>query len=391
MKSFNVRFAVLILIAFTLGCSEFLIVGILNDLALEFSKPVSTIGLLVTIFAFVYAICTPLITMLISKFKYYHAMIVLLLIYILGNILSATSINYSMLVISRVITAAVSGSLISIALTYGNAISTPQKRPVVIAWIFSGFSIATVVGVPVGTYISTISSWHIAFWVIIALSTVTLTLAILSLPQDLKSAPSKNGSNQLAIFKDKRIIIGLLIPVFVASATHVFNTFMAPIFTRLIDFNNMELSFILFIIGVISIISSQLAAVVATHGGLKLFPYILTAEIILFMLMPFSYHNSVFSVGVILTFELVTGLLGASITVHFFDVAEESYPQSMVLAASFNPVFFNLGISIGSATGSLIVSNLGLTSIGFGSTIYAVISLIAVIILNKILNTHKKA
>lgn len=191
MKSFNVRFAVLILIAFTLGCSEFLIVGILNDLAHDFNKSVATIGLLVTIFALVYSICTPLITMLASRFRYYNVTIILMLIYILGNILSAISVNYTMLVISRIITASVSGALISVALTFGNAISTPQRRAVVIAWIFSGFSIASVIGVPLGTYISTISSWHTAFWAIIVLSSITLLLAILSLPQDLKSTPAK--------------------------------------------------------------------------------------------------------------------------------------------------------------------------------------------------------
>lgn len=74
VKSFKFRAIVLVLIAFVLGCSEFIVVGILNDLSHQFNKSVTSVGYLVTIFAFVYALSTPILTALIGKFRYYWSL-----------------------------------------------------------------------------------------------------------------------------------------------------------------------------------------------------------------------------------------------------------------------------------------------------------------------------
>lgn len=391
MKSFKVRFVILVLIAFTLGCSEFLITGILSDISLEFHKSLATVGLLVTVFAFVYATCTPIVTIIVGKFKYYWSFFGLMIIYILGNVMSATVSSYSLLVVSRVLTAGVSGALLSIALTYGNAISPPEKRAFMVSWIFSGFSIATIVGLPMGTYIAHISNWHNSFWAVILLSLVTMTLAMISLPRDLKAQVGNQSDRQIDLMKDPLIIVGILLPVFNAAAINVFNTYIAPIFTDILKFSPSELSLLLSVIGILSITSSQIAGWLANHNGLRKIPYIFIVQFILFITIYFVFSDVVKSMIWIVILELTFNMVGSSIQIHFFDVAEHSYPQSMVLASSLNPVFFNLGISLGSASGSAIVGKYGLNSVGFGSAIYVVIAFIVLIILNKMIaNYHKR-
>lgn len=112
LKKFRIQSFVLILLAFVLGFSEFIIVGILDDIASQFSVNIAVVGYLVTIFALVYAVSTPIITSLI-KSNLYRALLLLLGIFTLGNLLTAVAPNYSVLVISRVVTAIVSGAAIS--------------------------------------------------------------------------------------------------------------------------------------------------------------------------------------------------------------------------------------------------------------------------------------
>ncbi|MDO1604666.1 MFS transporter [Lactobacillus sp. YT155] len=389
MKSFKFRFIVLVLISFTLGCSEFLISGIISNISQDFHEPLSVVGLLVTIFAFVYAICTPFVSIIIGKHKYFNAFFTLMIIYILGNLMSALSTNFTILLISRIITAAVSGALLSISLTYGNAIAPPKKRAFMIAWIFSGFSIATVAGLPMGTYIAHIADWHYSFWVIIGLSLITLFLASISLPKDLQSAGDESIFKQLDLLKDPLIIVGVILPIFNAAASNLFNTFLTPVFTGILKFSATELSLTLSIIGVLSIISSQIAGWLADHDGLKKIPYIFGIQVIFFLLFYYTLGNVVLAMIVILAAELTFNMTGSSIQIHFFDVAERSYPQSMVLASSLNPVFFNFGISLGSGAGSWAVHEFGLRSIGFGSAVFAVLAIFVVVLLNKMIRKER--
>lgn len=391
MKSFKARFLILVLIAFTLGCSEFLITGILSDISLEFHKSLSTVGLLVTVFAFVYAVSTPIVTIIVGKFKYYWSFVGLMIIYILGNIMSATVTTYPLLVASRVITAAVSGALLSVALTYGNAIAPPEKRAFMVSWIFSGFSIATIVGLPMGTYIAHISNWHNSFWAVILLSVVIMALAMISLPKDLQAQVGNQSAKQLDLMKDPLIIIGILLPIFNAAGVNVFNTYIAPIFTNILKFSPSELSLLLSIVGILSITSSQIAGWLANHNGLRKIPYIFVVQFVLFSTIYFVFGSVWKSMIWIVILELTFNMVGSSIQIHFFDVAERSYPQSMVLASSLNPVFFNLGISLGSASGSVVVAKYGLNMVGFGSAIYVVVAFVILLILNKMIsNYHKK-
>lgn len=140
MKKFRIQSFVLILLAFVLGFSEFIIVGILDDIASQFSVNIAVVGYLVTIFALVYAVSTPIITSLI-KSNLYRALLLLLEIFTLGNLLTAVAPNYSVLVISRVVTAIVSGAAISLAMTFATAIAPLERRAWLISWIFSGFSL----------------------------------------------------------------------------------------------------------------------------------------------------------------------------------------------------------------------------------------------------------
>ncbi|TLQ17982.1 MFS transporter [Lentilactobacillus parafarraginis] len=383
MKQFKVQSFVLVLIGFTLGFSEFLIVGILDDLSQQFDVPVATVGYLVTIFAMVYAISTPIITLMIGKTNLFWSLLVLMAIFTVGNAMSVMAPNFALLAVSRVVTALVSGVAISIALSFVSHIAPMAKRGWLLSWVFSGFSIASVLGVPLGTWISTNFGWRMAFLTIIGISIVTMGLIFGSLPRDFKQRGSSIGG-QLALLKDSRIRIGMFLPMFNLAAIYVFYTFLRPIITTQLHFSTNMLTVLLFIFGIANIIGNQASGRLTNGPGLHAMPRVYVGQFILMMLLPFTFNLQWVGAAVLMLLIISMPLLNSPIQIHFLQVAEQGYPQSIVLASSLNSIFSNFGIALGSATGGVIVSHLGMNAVGPGGAAYTLITLLMVCWLNRV-------
>ncbi|KRM59948.1 major facilitator superfamily protein [Secundilactobacillus malefermentans DSM 5705 = KCTC 3548] len=373
MKQFKIQSLILILIAFTLGISEFLIVGILDDLSAQFNVSVAAVGYLVTIFALVYAVSTPFITLLIGKHNLFWGLFGLMGIFTFGNILSFISPNFTVFTISRIITALVSGVAISIALSFAGHIAPLPKRGWLLSWVFAGFSIASVLGVPLGTWISTNLGWRISFLTIIIISFITMGLILASLPRDFKQQAS-SIMGQLALLKDRRIQVGMFLPMFNLASIYVFYTYLRPILTTQLHFSTGMLTILLFVFGITNIIGNRMSGKLTEGPGLNVMPQVYIGQFVLLLIMPLAFLYS--WVGVLVLMLLITSmpLLGSPIQILFLQVAEEAYPQSIVLASSLNSIFSNFGIALGSATGGVLVSSIGMNSVGPGGAIYTVIT-----------------
>lgn len=383
MKEFRIQSFVLILISFVLGFSEFIIIGILDDLAKEFSVNVATVGYLVTIFAMVYAISTPIITSTL-KHNLYHAMLVLAIIFTFGNALTIFAPNYTVLVISRIIVAIVSGALVSLSLTFATVIAPVQKRAWLVSWIFSGFSVASVFGVPLGTWISTTFGWRITFITITIFSLLTIFLIIKTLPHNLVQQKQGNILQQFIIFKDPRIYLGVILQTCSLAGIYVFYTYLRPIFSKSLNFDPSLITILLTVYGIMSLISNQASGKIADYKGLKAMPALYTIEFVLLGAMPLLLANTWLGTINIMLVGAFMYLINSPLQLHIMGVAERDYPQSLVLASSLNSIFSNLGISLGSAAGGLVVANLGLNSVGLGGSVFIALALIATIMLNKV-------
>ncbi|GEO47543.1 hypothetical protein [Companilactobacillus kimchii] len=115
-------------------------------------------------------------------------------------------------------------------------------------------------------------------------------------------------------------------------------------------------------------------------------PKVYTVEFFILLAVPFLIHNKYSGLVNLLIIGVVMYLINAPIQIHFLNIAEESYPQAVALASSLNPIASNLGISLGSAVGSLIVGNFGLYQVGFGGAIFALGALLINLKLNQIIS-----
>ncbi|WP_261810574.1 MFS transporter [Levilactobacillus humaensis] len=389
MNKYRWQAIVFVLVAFMLGCNEFIVVGVLSDIAQEYQVPVATVGYLVTIFATVYAVSTPFVTILTSRYSRYKTLMVLMGVFLLGNTLSGFAMNYPVLLVSRMVTAMVAGAIISLIMTFASTIAPREKRAGLVSWIFAGFSIASVFGVPIGTAISTSYSWHDAFYLISGISAITWVLLGWLLPRQVEQV---QGSirNQLVLLKDRRIYVGIALVLFTAATMYAYYTYIRPLLTTALGFSNESLNWLLFLIGIMSIISNRISGMLAERNGLRIMPRFYIADIILLAVLPFALGSKVLGLGILLVMSLIVTVINSPIQIHFLNIAEEEYPQSTVLASSLNSIFFNFGISLGSATASGMLGTVGLRYISWGAAVYAAISLGLALTLNRVIRWHRQ-
>ncbi|WP_085678535.1 MFS transporter [Limosilactobacillus reuteri] len=374
MKHAKLRSFTFILVAFMLGCNEFMVVGVLSDIARSYHVPLSTVGFLVTAFAGVYAISTPIITTLTSNWNRYKLLMLLMTIFFVGNTLTAMAPTLGWLLFARIITAAVAGTIISLINLLVSIITPMDKRPMILAWVGAGFSIASVIGVPLGTTIATLLSWHDSFWIISGLTLIVFALLAWLTPRD---TPQIKGSilEQLALLKDHRVLLGIGITVAVLSLQYTFYTYVRPLITTVMDFSLTSLNWLLLLLGVMSIIGNEIAGIVASHNGVQKLPFVFILMTILNLILGIALGNKITGMLVLATLCVVVIIYGTTIQLVFISVAEKEYPQSLALATSLISIFANVGISLGSFTASTTVNFANLTMLGYVGAVYGLLAI----------------
>lgn len=366
-RFFNLPVIVLISLSFMLGMSEFIVVGVLPDIAAGLKVSEVTVGNLVSLFAFVYAPVTPLGSALSARFPRFATHLTLVGVFLIGNVLCAFASNYGVLVVARILIALVSGTLVAIAMTYAPDVTTEQYRTKFIAWVFSGFSIASVVGVPVGTWVANTFGWRWAFHLVNVLTVVLIVLMVMVLPRNSRIV--KIGFlPQFRLFFDRRIQLGVLAVVFGAAATYVFYTYLTPIMRDEVHVPEQYLSVGLVIFGAACLWSNLYGGKLADRGGgvepLTHIRPIYCAHAVLMASLIVTHWVPVYGALLLVVLGMFMYLQNSASQVLYMDVASQSHPGSLNLAASLNSMSFNIGIAVGSAVGGLVNTHLGLMWLG---------------------------
>lgn len=366
-RFFNLPVIVLISLSFMLGMSEFIVVGILPDIAAGLKVSEVTVGNLVSLFAFVYAPVTPLGSALSARFPRFATHLTLVGVFLIGNVLCAFAPNYGVLVVARILIALVSGTLVAIAMTYAPDVTTEQYRTKFIAWVFSGFSIASVVGVPVGTWVANTFGWRWVFHLVNVLTVALIVLMVMVLPRNSRIV--KIGFlPQFRLFFDRRIQLGVLAVVFGAAATYVFYTYLTPIMRDEVHVPEQYLSVGLVIFGAACLWSNLYGGKLADRGrGVEPLTHIrpiYCAHAVLMASLIVTHWVPVYGALLMVVLGMFMYLQNSASQVLYMDVASQSHPGSLNLAASLNSMSFNIGIAVGSAVGGLVNTHLGLMWLG---------------------------
>lgn len=376
-RFFNLPVTILIFASFMLGMSEFVVVGILPDIASGLKVSEVTVGNLVAIFAFVYAPCTPLGSALSARFPRFLTYLTLMGVFLVGNILCAFAPNYPVLLIARLLIASVSGTLVAISMTFAPDVTIDKYRTKFIAWVFSGFSIASVVGVPAGTWVANTFGWRVTFALVSVLTAVLMASMAVSLPRN--SHPAKIGFlRQFRLFFDRRIQLGVADVVFGAAASYVFYTYLSPIMRDEIGVPERYISVGLVVYGCACLWSNLYGGKLADRGrGVEPLTHIrpiYCVQAVCLCLLAFASLVPAGGALLLVALGMLMYLQNSASQVLYMDVAYQSHPGSVNLAASLNSMSFNIGIAIGSAVGGLVNDLLGLTWLGPVGAIFALLA-----------------
>ncbi|WP_042459976.1 MFS transporter [Neobacillus dielmonensis] len=346
--------------AFAIGTTEFISVGLLPLIAEDLHKPVTTAGLTVSLYALGVTLGAPILTSLTSRMSRKALLLWIMVIFILGNSLAAASSSIGVLLAARIISAFSHGVFMSIGSTIAADLVPENRRASAISIMFTGLTVATVTGVPLGTFIGQQMGWRVAFIIIAAVGVFALLANSILVPANLRKGNPVTLNDQFKLITNGRLLLTFLITALGYGGTFVVFTYLTPLLQNVTGFKAETVAVILLIYGVAIAIGNTTGGKLANRNPLKaLFYMFIVQAIVLFILMftaPFKVAGliTIFLMG-LMAFMNVPGL-----QVYVVILAQRYVPAAEDVASAVNIAAFNAGIAIGSFLGGIVTDSIGL-------------------------------
>ncbi|MBU7216562.1 MFS transporter [Staphylococcus gallinarum] len=359
----NNKFAIfaLAMSAFAIGMTEFISVGLLPLIKDSFNTSISMAGLTVSLYAIGVTVGAPVLTPLTNKMKRKHLLLGIMLIFIVANALAAVSVTFSMLLTMRILSALMHGVFMSIATAIASDLVTPDKRSSAIAMMFTGLTVATITGVPLGTWIGQQFGWEMSFVAIAIIGLISFIGNWLVVPNDLNEYDQAPMVEQLKVFKNKSLMMIYLITALGYGGTFVVYTYLTTILTDVMHYSDNAVVILLIIYGVMVAIGNTLGGKLTNHQPTKVLVAIFTIQAMVLLFVGITVtHQFIGTIAVLLmglfAFMNVPGL---QLIVVLF--AERKHKATVNFASSLNIASFNIGITLGSVIGGFVLNHFSLT------------------------------
>lgn len=355
----------LALSAFAIGMTEFISVGVMPLIVQAFDISLSTAGSTVSVYAAGVMIGAPVLTALTGKFSRKGLLLAVMTTFIVGNLLTAVAPTFAILLVGRVIAAFAHGLFMAVATVIAANVVEPNRRASAIATMFTGLTVATVTGVPLGTFIAQHASWRVAFTFIAILGVVALIANVILVPSHLPNpvAPKRGAIGRLV--REPKLFAGLIITALGYGASFPIYTYMSAVLTRQ-GWSSSASVIILLAYGLAVAIGNTLGGRFANRRPLHALSMMFGALTLLMVLMLFGLGQPVFGLLLVIGMGLLAFMNVPGLQLFTMQVAEEKLPADTQLASALNISAFNIGIVIGSFSGSQLLNlgGLGLTPIG---------------------------
>lgn len=350
MKSSLALFA-LAVGAFAIGTTEFSPMGLLPVIAEGVQVSIPTAGMLVSAYAIGVMLGAPVMTLLFSRWGRRKALVALMLIFTVGNLLSALAPGYTSLLLSRLITSLNHGAFFGIGAVVAASVVPKDKQASAIAAMFMGLTVANIGGVPVATWVGQQLGWRLAFGGTALLGLITMAALWLALPPG-EAGTRPNVRRELAVLVQPSVLLAMGTTVLGSGAMFALYTYVAPVLTELTQASPGFVALALVLIGVGFTLGNSL-------GG-RLADWSLDGATLL-ILATLALTMAVLPL-------LLTTQLGAAIGLVVWGAAAfgivppvqmrvmQAAAQAPSLASSVNVGAFNLGNALGAALGGLVIS-----------------------------------
>ena len=366
----------LALSAFAIGTTEFVIMGLLPGVAENLHVSIPSAGWLISGYALGVAIGAPVMALLTARLPRKRTLLLLTLIFIAGNLLCATASDYHLLMVARIVTALCHGAFFGIGAVVAASLVAPGRQASAVALMFTGLTLANVLGVPLGTWFGQLYGWRSTFWAVSGIGVLAFIGLILSLPVNRDEKPV-NLVSEIAALNNGRLWLSLLMTVCFAAAMFALFSYIAPLLLQVTGLSESGLSWTLFLVGAGLTLGNIFGGWLADR---KLsFSLLLSFTLMALFSLLFRWTSGGFWLAEITLFiwALATFSTVPALQINVVRHGKEA-PH---LVSTLNISAFNLGNAIGAWLGGVVISQgAGLTSVPVVAAVLAVAGLLTAVI-----------
>ncbi|MFF0559685.1 MFS transporter [Streptomyces sp. NPDC004266] len=344
--------------AFGIGTTEFVIMGLLPQIAADYGVTIPTAGLLVTGYALGVVIGAPLLTAFGTKVSRKRMLMLLMGLFVLGNLLSALAPNFGVMLTGRVVASLAHGSFFGIGSVVAAELVAPEKKAGAIATMFTGLTVANIVGVPLGTFIGQAVGWRITFAIVAALGVVGL----LGIARLVPAMPRPEGTRlrgELKAFRNPQVLLAMAMTVLGFGGVFAAITYIAPMMTHVAGYADGSVTWLLVLFGIGMFLGNLLGGRFADRALMPMLYTALGGLAVVLALFTVTAHDKILAAITI----LLVGALGFATVPPLQKRVLDQAHGAPTLASAVNIGAFNLGNALSAWLGGLVIAaGLGYTA-----------------------------
>ena len=353
--------------AFGIGVTEFVIMGLLIEVGADLGVSTSAAGGLISGYALGVVTGAPILTILTARWTRKTVLLFLMAIFVAGNIACATAPTYGLLMAARVLTAFAHGTFFGVGSVVATRLVAPERRASAVAIMFTGLTLATVVGVPSGTWLGQMAGWRTTFWAVAAVGLIALAVIARAVPADDGPQQPSEWRHDLRALTRPLVLLGLATTVFGYAGVFAVFTYIAPLLTERSGFGEGAISPILLLFGGGLVLGNLAGGRMADRAVLPAVFSTLGLLLVVLLAMGWllaSRAGALFGVG-ILGFAAFATVAPLQVW-----VMSKAGSAGESLAASVNIAAFNLGNALGAWVGGLALVHVGLGGLTWVAAIF---------------------
>lgn len=344
--------------AFGIGTTEFVIMGVLPEVAGEFGVTIPTAGWLVTGYALGVVLGAPLLTVLGTRVSRKKMLILLMVLFIVGNVLSAVAPVFGLMLVGRVVASLAHGAFFGIGSVVAADLVAPEKKASAISLMFTGLTLATIVGVPLGTHIGHTAGWRVTFALVAVLGVVGLLGVAKLVPAT--GRPAGGGvRSEFAAFRNVQVWLAMAMTVLGYGGVFAAITYITPMMIEVTGYSAGAVTWLLVLFGIGMFAGNLIGGRFADRALMPLLFTTLGALTLTLLLFTVTAHNQVLAA---VTLTLI-GALGFATVPPLQKWVLDQAAAAPTLASAANIGAFNLGNALAAWLGGIVIAaGLGYTS-----------------------------
>jgi DHA1 family inner membrane transport protein len=344
--------------AFGIGTTEFVIMGLLPEVAADFGVSIPMAGYLVTGYALGVVLGAPLMTVLGTRISRKRMLMLLMGLFIAGNLLSALAPVFGVMLAGRVVASLAHGAFFGIGSVVAADLVAPEKKAGAIAMMFTGLTVANVVGVPLGTYVGQSAGWRVTFTVVAALGVIGL-FGIAKLVPDMPKAEGVRLRHELAAFRNTQVLLAMAMTVLGFGGVFAAITYITPMMTEVTGFADASVTWLLVLFGLGMVAGNLVGGRFADRALMPLLYVSLGSLAVVLALFTLTAHNKITAAVTI----VLIGALGFATVPPLQKRVLDQAAGAPTLASAVNIGAFNLGNALSAWLGGIVIaSGLGYTA-----------------------------